>query len=144
MQAAYRNVPPENSTQSAVEDADESAGMAPIRAYVSKAETGDADENASNALWDFCHVHLAVMKLVASPKATGALCSTIATAMVSPKELLLDLLAAPTAKPSAMHQVRSRRSLRCSVPGPVGHYSSLLAGCMHACNMGHCLAAELT
>ena len=44
------------------------------------------------------------MKLVASPNATGALCKIIATAMVSPKELLLDLLAAPTAKPSAQKQ----------------------------------------
>jgi len=104
MHAAYRNVPPENRTHSAVEDADESAGTAPIRAYVSRAENGDADEKASKALWDFCQVHFAVMKLVASPNATGALCRTIATAIVSPKELLLDLLAAPTAKPSAQKQ----------------------------------------
>ena len=49
MHAAYRNVPPENRTHSAVEDADESAGTAPIRAYVSRAENGDADEKASKA-----------------------------------------------------------------------------------------------
>lgn len=43
------------------------------------------------------------MKLVARPKATGALCSTIATAMVIPNALLSDLVAAPTAKPSVRH-----------------------------------------
>ena len=99
--AAYKNVPPEKSTHSAVDEADDSAGIAPMRAYVNNAEKGDANENASSAFCDFCQDHLAVMKLVASPNATGALCKTMATAMVSPSELLSDLLAAPTAKPSA-------------------------------------------
>ncbi len=49
MHAAYKNVPPENRTHSAVEDADDSAGTAPIRPYVSRAENGDADEKANKA-----------------------------------------------------------------------------------------------
>ena len=103
MQAAYRNVPPENSTHKAVAAGEDSLGMAAIRPYVTSAVNGDADENASNALCDFCQGHLAVMKLVANPKATGTLCSTMATAIVRPSELLSDLLAAPTAKPSALN-----------------------------------------
>ena len=56
-------------------------------------------KHAGQCVWG----HLAVMKLVANPKATGTLCSTMATAIVRPSELLSDLLAAPTAKPSALN-----------------------------------------
>lgn len=101
MQAAYRNVPPENKTHNAVDEADDRAGIAPIKPYVTNAANGDADEKASKAFCDFCQGHLAVMKLVARPNATGALCSTMATAMVIPNALLSDLVAAPTANPSA-------------------------------------------
>lgn len=100
MQAAYRNVPPENKTHNAVDEADDRAGIAPIKPYVTSAANGDADEKASKAFCDFCQGHLAVMKLVARPNATGALCSTMATAMVIPNALLSDLVAAPTANPS--------------------------------------------
>lgn len=49
MHAAYKNVPPENKTHRAVEDAEDRAGMAPIRPYVINAASGDADEKASRA-----------------------------------------------------------------------------------------------
>lgn len=71
------------------------------------AASGDAEENASRAFCDFCQGHLAVMKLVARPNATGALCSTMATAIVIPKALLSDLVAAPTANPS-VHQAKGQ------------------------------------
>ena len=112
MHAAYRNVPPENKTHNAVEEADERAGMAPIRPYVTSAAKGDAEEKASKAFCDFCQGHLAVMKLVARPNATGALCSTIATAIVIPNALLSDLVAAPTANPSVQHV---KKSCQCAV-----------------------------
>ncbi len=103
MHAAYRTVPPENNTHNAVEDAEERAGVAPIRAYVIKAANGDVEQKASRAFCDFCQVQLAAMKLVARPNATGALCSTMAIAIVTPSALLSDLVAAPTAKPSVQH-----------------------------------------
>ena len=73
MHAAYKNVPPENRTHRAVAAPDDRAGIAPIRPYVSNATIGEADANASSAFWDLYHGHLAVMNVVASPNATGAL-----------------------------------------------------------------------
>lgn len=49
MHAAYRKVPAENKTHSAVDDGEARAGMAPIKPYVVKAASGDADEKANRA-----------------------------------------------------------------------------------------------
>ena len=76
MQLAYRNVPPENSTHSAMPASDDSTGAAASSPYVAAAATGEAAAKSTSARRARGFCHLAAARYVARPKATGA-CANI-------------------------------------------------------------------
>ena len=72
MQLAYRNVPPEKSTHSAMPASDDSAGAAASSANVAAAATGEAAAKSTSARRARGFGHRAAARYVARPNATGA------------------------------------------------------------------------
>ncbi len=72
MQLAYRNVPPEKSTHSAMPAGEDSAGAAASSANVATAAIGDAAAKSASARRVRGRVHRAAARYVANPNATGA------------------------------------------------------------------------